>query len=66
MDDANFANLDTVLARVKRRTLEEAADAQSFYTESSVPVKQAQEPVEDEDALMELHVQDWFDSDDEL
>ncbi|KAF7793795.1 hypothetical protein EIP86_004916 [Pleurotus ostreatoroseus] len=66
MDDANFANLDTILARVKRRTLEEAADAQSFYTASSAPVEPVQEPVEDEDALMELRVQDWLDSDDEL
>ena len=34
MDDANFANLDTVLSRVRRRTLEEKEEDESFFGSS--------------------------------
>lgn len=55
-DDANFANLDHVLSRVKRRTLEEVrAENQNFDLASEHETDEdAEGELDDEDCTMTL------------
>ena len=54
MDDANFASLDTVLARVKRRTLREREEDESFFGASQPHFEDDNTLVEQEDPSMSL------------
>ncbi|KAJ3556174.1 hypothetical protein NM688_g2173 [Phlebia brevispora] len=65
-DDANFASLDSILARVKRRTLDEVRERHFYEDTPQGEDSYGDFAKDDDDAVMELPVQDWLDSDEEL
>ena len=52
MDDNNFRNLDKCLARVRRRTVEEVAEANERFLQDALSQTDAVESFEDEDESM--------------